>query len=62
MVDSLNPIYSELWQLQIPEFALFCNVQSQFLQVTLKFEYLQPLYYNSEYIGPRESTMEIEVV
>ena len=27
MVDSLNPIYSELWWLQIPEFALFRNSQ-----------------------------------
>ena len=25
MVDSLSPIYSELWHLQIPEFALFSN-------------------------------------
>ena len=27
MVDSLNPIYSELWRLQIPEFALFRDSQ-----------------------------------
>ena len=27
MIDSLSPIYSELWRLQIPEFALFRNSQ-----------------------------------
>jgi len=34
MVDCVSPIYSELWRLEIPEFALFRNSQ-----VTVSLDY-----------------------